>query len=615
MRGEEKDVYAQEIASDGSYVWHTSGLPIGYYWNDQWEPAITTDGFGGAAFAWRDLRHGTETDNAIYAQKVNENDFTAYSISGYVKITNDGPGIEGVDLDLYDLRSGSPVPLASTTTNSSGYYVFTGLTPFESFRLELDTQQFDNLTNGMLATPSEPVRVVPDMVQNHHLDFDTYVQAVPTLVAYVDRNDNGEIDTGEEIAPPLTGDELAAVGCPQGDHEVITISIDFDPNDMFMDIPANAITTYGISTYCEGPTTASTAAATPDYDAEITLDRYSGCDANTTGTPVYVWGTLVGNVPYWAKNVDVSGGSAPCFCDGVVDLYDLSYFSSAYGKVYPDPLYDACVDYKLATGVIDINDFSTFSQHYLHQLGDACGGQGSPPRWASSDASVRLVGTPVADRTNGTIGLEVGLQRAEDAVAAVMIFDIQSANCDFIEWIASGEFDGQVVATTVDRDNRQQLFVFAAKNPGAAGDMSQLGKMIIKNIDEEKEFNLENLRMTRGDLLDGDGNQLTFEGIEVQESQTPVIRNYLAQNHPNPFNPTTTIGYSVKENVKVSLRIYNVKGQLVRTLVDEVATPGITYHAIWNGMDNAGEKVSTGVYFYRIAAGDFVETKKMVLLK
>jgi hypothetical protein len=92
----------------------------------------------------------------------------------------------------------------------------------------------------------------------------------------------------------------------------------------------------------------------------------------------------------------------------------------------------------------------------------------------------------------------------------------------------------------------------------------------------------------------------------------------LAQNVPNPFNPETTIEYAipakVSGKVRVTLRIYNLLGQPVRTLVDEEKSPG-RYHVVWDGKNEAGVRVSSGVYFYTIAAGSFKATKKMAMLR
>jgi hypothetical protein len=88
----------------------------------------------------------------------------------------------------------------------------------------------------------------------------------------------------------------------------------------------------------------------------------------------------------------------------------------------------------------------------------------------------------------------------------------------------------------------------------------------------------------------------------------------LYQNVPNPFNPTTTIRFDLPASTKVTLVIFNVRGQLVRTLVDRDMTAGVKKIA-WHGTDGAGRRVASGIYFYRVRAGDFLDTKKMILLK
>lgn len=88
----------------------------------------------------------------------------------------------------------------------------------------------------------------------------------------------------------------------------------------------------------------------------------------------------------------------------------------------------------------------------------------------------------------------------------------------------------------------------------------------------------------------------------------------LHQNSPNPFNPTTRIRYEVATRVHVSLDVFDVRGDRVRRLVDEAKGPG-SFVAEWDGKNTAGERASTGVYFYRLTAGSFSETRKMVLLK
>jgi hypothetical protein len=88
----------------------------------------------------------------------------------------------------------------------------------------------------------------------------------------------------------------------------------------------------------------------------------------------------------------------------------------------------------------------------------------------------------------------------------------------------------------------------------------------------------------------------------------------VAQNYPNPFNPTTIVRFDVPVRTKVNLTIFNVLGQKVTTLVDEELAPK-SYEVEWNGTTDGGNRAASGIYFYRLSAGDFVKTKKMMLLK
>ena len=104
---------------------------------------------------------------------------------------------------------------------------------------------------------------------------------------------------------------------------------------------------------------------------------------------------------------------------------------------------------------------------------------------------------------------------------------------------------------------------------------------------------------------------LTVMGVDL----TSIPDAYsLQQNYPNPFNPTTQIRYGLKESAYVSINIYNLMGKHVRSYVNTVQDAG--YNTIlWNATDASGQPVPAGMYIYSITAGDFRETKKMILLK
>ena len=110
-----------------------------------------------------------------------------------------------------------------------------------------------------------------------------------------------------------------------------------------------------------------------------------------------------------------------------------------------------------------------------------------------------------------------------------------------------------------------------------------------------------------------------IDQVDVLTDLTPVDDTApnafaLGQNHPNPFNPKTTISFALPEAADVRLDVYAATGQYVVTLADGMMPAG-SQQVVWNGTDAAGRPVGSGVYFYRLDAGQFSETKKMLLLK
>lgn len=101
---------------------------------------------------------------------------------------------------------------------------------------------------------------------------------------------------------------------------------------------------------------------------------------------------------------------------------------------------------------------------------------------------------------------------------------------------------------------------------------------------------------------------------DADDPTVPVLKTALNINYPNPFNPETTISYSLKQGENVKIEVYNIKGQLVRTLVNEEQAAG-NHKVVWTGVDNNNRPVSSGVYFYKMTAGKYSSSKKMILMK
>jgi parallel beta-helix repeat protein len=102
--------------------------------------------------------------------------------------------------------------------------------------------------------------------------------------------------------------------------------------------------------------------------------------------------------------------------------------------------------------------------------------------------------------------------------------------------------------------------------------------------------------------------------VEISTDEILPLDFAVRQNYPNPFNPVTVIGFDIPDLMYVNLEVYNVLGQQVVTLVNRTMEPGV-YNIEWDGRDGAGSPVSSGIYLYRLTAGEFVRSRKMMLIK
>ena len=191
-------------------------------------------------------------------------------------------------------------------------------------------------------------------------------------------------------------------------------------------------------------------------------------------------------------------------------------------------------------------------------------------------------------------------------------FSIAVEEIPFEQWIlVSAVFDNGQMALFVDGEQRALgQAPFATLTPGEfAHDDLNIGDhwrdlnypyTFEGMIDEVRLSNISRYVITEVDDNE-DGNILPF--------------NFeLSQNYPNPFNPATSIEYSIPTKSHVTIEVFNILGQRVRTLVDHEKPAG-SYNITWDGNTNSGNPAATGLYVYRFQAGEYVETKKMMLLK
>jgi PKD repeat protein len=151
---------------------------------------------------------------------------------------------------------------------------------------------------------------------------------------------------------------------------------------------------------------------------------------------------------------------------------------------------------------------------------------------------------------------------------------------------------------------------YTTNDPEAASyDATQTGRYYVKVVGYNGATSSYTLTITSG------GAGFLNTGKEKDDFVVSTPKAFgLGQNFPNPFNPTTTIPFDIESGCDVTLKIYNMQGQLIRTLVEGFKEAG-TYNVLWDGNDERGRDVGTGSYIYNIVAGEHTSTKRMILMK
>jgi hypothetical protein len=162
------------------------------------------------------------------------------------------------------------------------------------------------------------------------------------------------------------------------------------------------------------------------------------------------------------------------------------------------------------------------------------------------------------------------------------------------DWMALHRFDEETGALHV---------VMAGVTPlGSAGTVAELK---LRMTDATAQMSID------GEATLNENGAAALGSVQVRQVPTEFA---LRQNYPNPFNPTTQIAFSLPEDARVLLEVYDVAGRLVQTLMSRDQAAGV-YRVQWDGRNQAGQPVASGIYLYRLQAGSSMETRTMMLLK
>lgn len=296
--------------------------------------------------------------------------------------------------------------------------------------------------------------------------------------------------------------------------------------------------------------------------------------------------------------------------DQSVGFDDFFIFADFFGLDASSEDFDPAFDLS-RNNKIDFDDFFVFADNFGRSLEAA--GKGVPALAAGLNPEASLFLEAAADlpRVGEEMVIDVGLADFAELKGYGFTVNFDSDRLEFVKVLSGASLLGESELAqphlVAQADGEVSVAAF-----GQTVDKGELDMRLVFRPTMEIEDS--RIYFSEGQLRDGNYGVNQVERLGEVQIQTRPEVFALADNYPNPFNPETTIKYALPEAVDVRLDIYNMLGQMVRTMVAENQSPG-RYVVRWNATDDSGNDLSTGIYFYRLRAGEFLETKKMLLLK
>jgi hypothetical protein len=593
-----QDVYIQWVDSFGRVQWIDNGVKVGGAADDQRLPQVVPDGAGGAIVAWEDSRDGNWD---IYAQRVDASGTPLWTLNGVVLC--DDPADQYNFHMIADGEGGAIVAWEDERN-----FAVSGAS------LDLYTQKIsaDGVTrwasDGRMVTDQPAaqrhVRMIPDGhggailvwedMRNElssNLGWDVYASRIRTTGASA-WTTGVSMWSDNQLYPELVTDGEGGAIIAWADNRNI-----LSENDLY----TQRVDSTGVSLWTPNGSALSKAAGS-DYGPKLVSDGANGAivvwkDQRHTDNDLYAQRIMPDSVLAWGP-----AGVAVCVASGVQNSHGV-VTDGAGGAVviwHDDRqgpgernIYAQRVN---ATGVIEWDAegiaISTADQDQYFPDVTTNGSGGAIAAWMdqrhSTDEDIYANMVTQAGGFVPTLLQSYSANWCDDGIAVNWRLSETGMDARFIVLRAvAPETDFAIVPNQQITGNHPTFqFVDRSCQPGTA-------------------------YRYRVDVVDEDGHRTLFETSTVV---APQVELALHQNQPNPFNPSTTIAFSVPRISRVTLVVYDVRGRAVRTLLQRTLSAG-RHEFDWDGKNDAGQPVSSGVYLYKLRANNRTLTRKMVLVE
>ena len=634
-RGADIDIYVQRVNEGGTPLWTADGLIMTSAAGTQEEPRITTDNYGGAIVAWEDNR-GADQD--IYVRHV-----SAY---GTVDWLGDGTpvcvlaGWQELPVIASDGAGGAIIAWVDPRT-----------TPYSIYAQRVDraaTARWD-VNGNMVSDPLFGQNTVVIMPDGQGGAFAAWEEGAGGVMLLAAQRISVEGDTlwgsgGVKIYdmewdfdfPEIISDDEGGMIVAWADNRVGNYNV----YAQRINSEGEPYWNYGGRVLCD--------AFDQQYYVRIAPDGAGGAIASYHDN-------RAGVQELYAQRITAQGGwGYPC-----PDIYSAKDIPGDEGGLVNVAWYASRLDYGDYHMVSHYSIWRAIEESAAMQAlrNEAFISTGeidiSPDMKPGTIRVGQLLGEPYFWELLGTTGASF-----IETYAAVVptLFDSTDTSADQHYFQIMAHTDDPLVFWTSEPDSGYSVDNLAPCPPLAlAGEQSFTPEGLLLTWAPNEEPDLDCYRIYRGidpgftpgtgsllvqqcDTLllddgwswdvgywykvaavDIHGNESVFAvlGPDMVTGEDPMPlpdATFLSQNYPNPFNPVTNIGFGLKEQGRISLRIYDAAGRLVTTLIDE-SRPAGNYTADWNGRGTNDRAVSIGVYFYRLTTKEFEETRKMILLR
>jgi len=571
-------LFSQRVDSLGNTLWTQYGVQICSPAGHQYTPMIASDGAGGAIIAWYDDRG---TDHDIYAQRINSSGIVQWTTDGVLLcsaagnqqnegIVADGNG--GAVIACIDLRGGDE-DVYSQKVDASGTPLWTT----------------DGVPVAALPGRQHHSSTVSDKAGGVYVTWEDWGMPIVDADIFVQRIDtNGNALFASEGLPVCTATnwQFYPEICADGFGGAVITWEDYR-NGTDRDIYAMRVNGNGRTGYYPYPSISS-ATDIPDDEGGFISLRWTRSPVDTLPngeiTHYSIW-RRIDAAAFMNEDSEEAAPGVPLEFDGKATRPALQ---AGYAWEWLDN--------------VSAHHFET----YVYTASSLYDSLGPDPGWQHFMVSAQTADLIVYYDSPVDSGYSAdNLAPAQPmGLAGTQIFTREGLR---LEWDPNLEPDMNIYS--VYRDLTPDFV------PGPLNMIDSTSDTLLF----DQDWTWRGGYYYKVSATDVHGNESVFAVLypDAVTGDEPVVTpaaTFLAQNFPNPFNPSTTIRFGLKSGGHVSLNIYDAAGRLVRTLLDKALSAG-NYEESWNGLDNAGSSSASGVYFFRLSTGNMIETRKMIMLR